>query len=348
MVPSPPFGSSTPPDGTPPGRPGHPGSPPATERPDAPLPPSTPPSRPPFGDPLDDPLGDPAFTGRSSLDAQPPPSGASGRDDPGLGASRGADQAPPAGGPGSLGQPRSFGGPDPLGPPGRPGESTPSAGRPGELGSFGTPGGLGETASTPAPGPMLGTAPAPTLSGRLPRGLGRARWRPSRRRPASPEAPPEGKWVTHRLRHVSPRSVFKVAGLFYACVFLTLMVASVVLWNVGRTTETIDNFEGFISRLGAYGPCEPEDSLDPGTDFERDDDCPDGSVRVGGFKFDGGTLFRVALFGGIVVVIGGTGATVLMTVLFNLLAEVTGGVRYTTLRESSGSPPRSPDLKLRR
>jgi Transmembrane domain of unknown function (DUF3566) len=159
---------------------------------------------------------------------------------------------------------------------------------------------------------------------------------------------PEGRWVGHRLRHISPWSVFKVAGLFYVCLFLTLMVASILLWNVGRSTETVDKFEGFISRLGAYGPCEPEDSLDPGTDFERDEDCPEGSVRVGGFKFDDATLFRSALFGGIVLVVGGTAGTVLMTVLFNLLAEVTGGVRYTTVREPGAPPPRSQGLKLRR
>jgi hypothetical protein len=154
--------------------------------------------------------------------------------------------------------------------------------------------------------------------------------------------------VGHRLRHISPWSVFKVAGLFYVCLFLTLLVAGVLLWNIGRTTETIDQFEGFVTRLGAYGRCVPEDDLDPGTDFERDDDCPDGRVLVDGFKFDDGTLFRTALFGGVVLVLAGTAGTLLLTVLLNLLSEVTGGVRYTTVREPPSAQPRSTTPKLRR
>jgi hypothetical protein len=189
-------------------------------------------------------------------------------------------------------------------------------------------------------------APAPPTPGRRGR-TGGLRWRSPRRARAATNAP-EGRWVWHRLRHISPRSVLRVAGLFYVCLFLTLMVAGVVLWNVGRATETVDNMEGFISRLGAYGPCEPEDGLDPGTDFERDDDCPEGSVRVGTFRLDGATLFRTALFGGVVLVVGGTAATVLMALLFNLLAEVTGGVRYLTVREATGPPSRSPAPKTRR
>jgi hypothetical protein len=155
------------------------------------------------------------------------------------------------------------------------------------------------------------------------------------RRPA-----PDGRWVGHRLRHIGPWSVLKVASLFFFCLFLTFVVAIVLLWNVGRSTETIDQFEGFVTRLGAYGTCTPEGELEPGTAFERDDDCPDGEVLIDGFKLQDGTLFRVVFFGGVIIVVGGTVGTVLLTVLFNLLNDVTGGIRYTTIREpAGGSPP---------
>jgi hypothetical protein len=155
------------------------------------------------------------------------------------------------------------------------------------------------------------------------------------RRPA-----PDGRWVGHRLRHIGPWSVLKVASLFFFCLFLTFVVAIVLLWNVGRSTETIDQFEGFVTRLGAYGTCTPEGELQPGTAFERDDDCPDGEVLIDGFKLQDGTLFRVVFFGGVIIVVGGTVGTVLLTVLFNLLNDVTGGIRYTTIREpAGGSPP---------
>jgi hypothetical protein len=189
----------------------------------------------------------------------------------------------------------------------------------------------------PAPGPA-GPMPGPVLPPRRERQVRQPRKRKlaEGRRPA-----PEGRWIGHRLRHIGPWSVVKVAALFYFCLFLTFVVAIVLLWNVGRSTETIDQFEGFVTRLGAYGTCTPEGDLKPGTAFERDDDCPDGEVLVDGFKLQDATLFRVVFFGGVIIVVGGTLGTVLLTVLFNLLNDVTGGIRYTTIREPvGGSPPR--------
>jgi hypothetical protein len=176
-----------------------------------------------------------------------------------------------------------------------------------------------------------------------------SRWlRPGRLRERGPRKPPEGRWVNYRVRNLGTGSVLRLAGLFYLCIWLALVVAGLVLWNVGRSTETIDQFEGFVTRLGAYGECVPEDSLEPGTDFERDDDCPDGSVLVDGFKFDDGILFRAFFFGGIVLVVGGTALTTLVVMLYNLLSEVTGGVRYTATREPRNAPIRSPGPRLRR
>jgi hypothetical protein len=180
--------------------------------------------------------------------------------------------------------------------------------------------------------------PAPGSAPGLPPRRERA---PRKRRVAEGKRPaPEGRWIAHRLRHIGPWSVLKVASLFFFCLFLTFVVAIVLLWNVGRSTETIDQFEGFVTRLGAYGTCTPEGDLDPGTAFERDDDCPDGEVLVDGFKLQDSTLFRVVFFGGVVIVVGGTLGVLLLTVLFNLLNDVTGGLRYTTIREPvSNSPP---------
>lgn len=152
----------------------------------------------------------------------------------------------------------------------------------------------------------------------------------------------DGRWVTHRLRHLSVWSVFKVASLFYVCLFFSLLVATVLLWNVGRVTGTIDRFESFVSGMGSYGECVPEKGLSPGTEFDRDEDCKEGNVRVGMFEIDGRIVFRSALVGGIVFVIAGTVATVLMAILFNLLNDVTGGIRYTLVREpgpATGPPP---------
>lgn len=154
--------------------------------------------------------------------------------------------------------------------------------------------------------------------------------------------------VDHRLRFVSPWSVFKIAGMFYICVLLMFMVAGVLLWRIGRTTETVDQVEDLVTRLGAYGECVPETEIEPGTEFEADEDCPEGQVIVDGFRFNDGTLFRSVLFSGIIFVIAGTLCTVLLTVLVNLLNDVTGGVRYTIIREATGPPTRSPETSNQR
>ena len=176
----------------------------------------------------------------------------------------------------------------------------------------------------------------------------RPQWPAGRRSPRAraerrAEARGDVRVVDHRLRFISPWSVFKVAGLFYICVLLMFMVAGVMLWRIGRTTETVDQVEDLVTRLGAYGECVPETEVEPGTDFETDDDCPEGQVIVDGFRFNDGTLFRSALFSGIIFVVAGTLCTVLFTVLVNLLNDVTGGVRYTIVREGTGPPSRSPD-----
>lgn len=163
--------------------------------------------------------------------------------------------------------------------------------------------------------------------------------------------PGEVRYVTHRLRHLSLWSVFKLAGLLYICLFFALLVATVLLWNVGRATGAVDQVESFISGVGSYGECVPEEGLEPGTEFDRDEDCKQGNVRIGMFELKGGVVFRSALVGGLMFVFAATGATVLVTILFNLLNEITGGVRYTLIREpnpvpaAAGSSRRGPPTK---
>lgn len=161
--------------------------------------------------------------------------------------------------------------------------------------------------------------------------------------------PARGLRVRQRLWKIDPWSVFKVSALFYLCLFLILMVAGALLWNVGRSTGTIDQFESFVTRLGAYGRCVPEDDVPAGAPFEIDEDCPDGEVLAAGFRLGDGTIFRAAAIGGVVLVIAGSAGNVLLTVLLNLINEVSGGTRYTIIRESapssstsSGRPPGAP------
>jgi len=133
--------------------------------------------------------------------------------------------------------------------------------------------------------------------------------------------------------------VFKVSALFYLCVGLIVLVAGTLLYNAGRSVGTIDQVESFVTRMGAYGECVVKTEVEEGVEFEEDDDkCEEGEVLVGGFALDDGTLFRVAAIGGTILVVAGSIGNVLLTVLINLLNELTGGLRHTVIKEPVARP----------
>jgi Transmembrane domain of unknown function (DUF3566) len=201
------------------------------------------------------------------------------------------------------------------------------------------PASIPDPAGIPDPGPMPGglpggaPPPAPVLLE-----AGRRQRRRLRRRRAD-RAARRGLRVTQRLWSIDVWSVFKVSALFYLCMGLIILVAGTLLYNAGREVGTIDQFESFITRMGAYGDCVPKAEVPAGTEFEEDDACDEGEVLVGGFALDDGTLFRVAAIGGGVLVVAGSIGTVLLTVLVNLLNEITGGLRHTVIREPVVRPP---------
>jgi Transmembrane domain of unknown function (DUF3566) len=203
------------------------------------------------------------------------------------------------------------------------------------------------TAPAPAIGPEVdpnGTEPHGAGGGAHEAGVARrlaARVRPRR---APKRKARRGLRVRQRLWSIDPWSVFKLSALFYICVCLIVVVAGTLLWNVGRSVGTIDDVENFITRMGAYGTCTLKAEVPAGTPFEQDDDCAEGEVLVGGYKFDDGTIFRVAAIGGGILVVAGSIGNVLMVVLLNLLNELTGGLRYTVVKEPI---PRQPAVRQR-
>ena len=200
--------------------------------------------------------------------------------------------------------------------------------------------------------------------------------------------PIRGRRVRRTVRHIEPWSVLKIALLFHAAVFLIVCVASALLWTGARASGTLDNVESFITSVGGFGNCEPiegasrattttsstapaegeVDQLDPdrqttvpddeGALLEEDpddeivpdddEDCGEGSELVGEFRFEDTRIFQAFAFGGVVLVLAGTGATVVLVLLFNLMSDVTGGVQMTVIEDDprprrgpdAGSPPR--------
>jgi len=191
----------------------------------------------------------------------------------------------------------------------------------------------------------------------------------------------------HRIvRHIEPWSVLKISVLFFLSIFIIICVASAILWNSARSAGAIDDVESFITSLG-FGNCEDIDPGDssqspdttvstiagagdqvgvtttgPETPVEEapdettnlpdeDGDCAEGQRLVGGFEFEDERIFQAFALGGVVLVLAGAAGSVVMALLFNLISDLTGGVRVTVLEEdtrrppskpSSGSPPRRP------
>jgi hypothetical protein len=140
--------------------------------------------------------------------------------------------------------------------------------------------------------PRVGPAQAPGLRLRPP-----VRMRMARR--------PRVRKVSRVVRRIDAWSVFKIALLFWTVVFVILLVAGMLLWNLAESTGTITNIEGFIKDL--FG--------------------------LKTFEFDGGQILRSSWIIGAVLIVGGTAMTVTLTVLFNLISDLLGGVRVTVLEE---------------
>jgi hypothetical protein len=112
--------------------------------------------------------------------------------------------------------------------------------------------------------------------------------------------------VRRVIRHIEPWSVFKLSLLFYICLFVTLEVAAVLLWNLAVSAGTIDNIIDFVNDLGG-----------------------------GELTIDGSVIFRASLIGGGVLVIAGSLFNVLLAVLFNLISDLVGGIRVTVIEEEN-------------
>jgi hypothetical protein len=115
---------------------------------------------------------------------------------------------------------------------------------------------------------------------------------------------PRVRRVTRVVRHVDPWSVFKIAVVANIVMYLIVLTAGVLLWNVAYATGTVDNVERFFESFGWSS-----------------------------FEFNGGEIYHSAWIGGLFVVIGLTGLAVLFATLFNLITDLVGGMRFTVLEE---------------
>jgi len=183
---------------------------------------------------------------------------------------------------------------------------------------------VGGAVPTVARGPNVGTSPLPANGLNEPVVHGAAP-----QSPTTPSPPPvvgvtpvsalpeKVSWIQRRrmrarrvrrtIRHVDPWSVFKISMLLFICLYIATMAAGVLLWNAAVGSGIIDNFESFMQDLG----------------FER-------------WELVGEEIFRGASIIGLVLVAAAGALSVVMAILFNLISDLTGGVRVTVIEEDLG------------
>ncbi|MEE9417005.1 MAG: DUF3566 domain-containing protein [Acidimicrobiales bacterium] len=113
--------------------------------------------------------------------------------------------------------------------------------------------------------------------------------------------------VRRLVRHIEPWSMLKISLLFNFCLWIIFLVAGVLLWGAAVSSGTVDNIENFIEALFA----------------------------LDSFDFNADQIFRASALGGLVLVVAATGFNVLLAVLFNLISDLTGGVRITVVEEET-------------
>ena len=107
------------------------------------------------------------------------------------------------------------------------------------------------------------------------------------------------------IRHIDPWSVFKVSLILYACLYGAMVVAGTVLWSIIVRSGVVTDIEDFIAEVGSYEVWE----INGAEIFSR-------ATVVGAILFAAAVVFNVVL-----------------TIIFNLISDLVGGVRLTILEE---------------
>jgi hypothetical protein len=128
-------------------------------------------------------------------------------------------------------------------------------------------------------------------------------------RPARPRRGPrvvQGRRSRRVVRRIDTWTVFKLSFLFYLCGGLIVLIAGVALWNIAGAFDVITNVEKFIQKL----------------------------FDLQSFKLQADAILGYSAIGAAVLVLLGTGANVLMALLYNLISDVIGGVQVIVLEET--------------
>lgn len=117
----------------------------------------------------------------------------------------------------------------------------------------------------------------------------------------------QARKVARLVRRVDLWSLMKVALLFYLVALVVGVIAGVVVWSLLQRSGTVPSVEDFIKEAFA----------------------------LESFRFDGPLLFRLSVLGGLVGVLVTTLVTVVLGLAFNLICDLTGGLRVSVVEEET-------------
>ena len=146
--------------------------------------------------------------------------------------------------------------------------------------------------------------------------------------PPTPGAPPppqrgapraQGKAVKARqvervVTRIDPWAMLRVSLSFALCLWLIIDVAAVLLWQGAVATGSLGKVENFLAQL----------------------------LAESSFTIDGIKVFEGAAVAGIALFVAGALFAVITSVLFNLIAGVFGGLRFTVVELETAQVARNP------
>ncbi len=111
--------------------------------------------------------------------------------------------------------------------------------------------------------------------------------------------------VRRVVRHVDPWSVLRFSVIFHVVLFGALLVSAVLVWNAAELAGVVENLESLIAELA---------SLEE-------------------FVIDESAVFNAALVSAAMLTLASSVLLVLLSVVFNLISDLTGGIRFTVIEE---------------
>lgn len=117
----------------------------------------------------------------------------------------------------------------------------------------------------------------------------------------------QARKVRRVVRHIDPWSVLTFSVLFFLCLYAALLLSSVLVWNAAVAAGTIEKIESFIRELGDYQT----------------------------YEIDGDVVFRATMIIAGVLTLASSVLVVLLSVVFNLISDLIGGIRLTVIEEET-------------